>query len=297
MLWLPLPADPHSLAFSPDGRLLAVGGDPFVRLFDSFAGRLERVLTADDGYGPAYALAFSPDGLRLAARHTFAVHVWSVSAGRWLCELPVSLVPPAFLPCGKRLVTVGGMSDPAETRPEWCRLWFWAALSGELLRTRVHAASGPLLWPVAVAAAGPLEVVTADRLRRFDPDTGTELDGVRLPAGLTATAARHTAGGWVVRTERPPGRWLGRRRPGLGVIDADGFRTVGDGPGDEWAASADGTLVARADGDTVRTQPLGGGGTALDPGVGRVRAVGFSPDGLRQAAAGRRAAAVWDADG
>ncbi len=53
-----------SLAFAPDGSLLAVGGDGVVRLFHLASGREVGRLAAD--YGNVSSLAFSPDGKRLA---------------------------------------------------------------------------------------------------------------------------------------------------------------------------------------------------------------------------------------
>ncbi len=295
---------PHStdLAFSPDGRLLAVADfGTAVHLHDAYTGRVERLLRQL----LTESVTFAPDGVRLAAAARGSVHVWSVSAGRWLCELPAAWVGPTFLPCGKRLVTVGGMADPSEADPDWCRLWFWAALTGELLRPRLQLAYGPITRPVAVFAPadGPLTVVTADRVRRFDPTDFRELATTHLPKELAVTAALPTAGGIVVAAGRVSGRWLGRRRwRGFGVIDADGFRPAVDLTARPaatcWAPSPDGRLVVRAEGDTVHTFDLSGGHVGgLDPGVGPVTAVAFAADGLRLAAAGRAAAAVWDADG
>jgi hypothetical protein len=102
----------------------------------------------------------------------------------------------------------------------------------------------------------------------------------------------------VVQTRQDVGRWVRRWQRGLGVIDAAGFRPLAGPAAEVWAASPDGRLVAWATGDTVRTLDLiGGGQTALDPGVGPVAAVAVAPDGLRLAAAGPGAVAVWDVDG
>ncbi len=52
------------LAFAPDGTMLAVGGDGWVRLFHLASGREVGRLVADHGY--VSSLTFSPDGKRLA---------------------------------------------------------------------------------------------------------------------------------------------------------------------------------------------------------------------------------------
>lgn len=313
MLRFPLPAPPTAVGFSPDGRLVGVAAGSGVTLFDAFSGRPTQVLLPGRAHaGPAAWLHFAPDGLRLAARHAGVfphnplgvVNVWSTTAGRWLCELPAPPVPPAFLPDGRRLVAVGGMTDPGEPDPGWCRLWFWAALSGDRLPLRPQLLGGPLVRPVGVfAPAGePLCVVQADRVRRFAPDDLAELHATRLPDGLEVTAAAAVAGGVVVAAERTTGRWLARRWVGLGVVDADGFRPAVDLVGRPeravWAAAPDGRQVVRAEGDRVEVFHLGGGyAGGLDPGLGPVRELAVSADGLRVAAAGRAGVAVWDADG
>jgi eukaryotic-like serine/threonine-protein kinase len=101
-----------ALAFSPDGRWLAVGGEDGIKVLDGSSGR-ELVHLAGDK-SEVTALAFSPDGWRLASAgiQENKVHLWScvdwgaasgheeplitMTAPGLLCDL-------AFSPDGKRL--------------------------------------------------------------------------------------------------------------------------------------------------------------------------------------------------
>jgi WD40 repeat protein len=67
-----------SVAFSPDGKVLAVPGIDHVVLYDVASQKRERVL--DAGHGPFRSVAFSPDGKLLAGScHRGIVHVWDTT--------------------------------------------------------------------------------------------------------------------------------------------------------------------------------------------------------------------------
>ena len=68
----------QALAFSPDGRMLAVGGrDGDMRVWDRSSGTQGAVLTP--GEEPVGALAFSPDGRTLAVGAGGTVELWDVA--------------------------------------------------------------------------------------------------------------------------------------------------------------------------------------------------------------------------
>ena len=81
-----------SVAFSPDGKLLAIGStDKMVRLWDVASGKyLGEPFRGHPG--SVRSVAFSPDGRRLAsASGGRAVRVWKISK-----QLPVDDIPPAY---------------------------------------------------------------------------------------------------------------------------------------------------------------------------------------------------------
>jgi WD40 repeat protein len=77
-------AESCAVAFSPDGRTLAVGRDLGITLHDVETGRERAELTADDAYD-CVDLSFSADGRRLAAATgTGLAVVWETATGRVL---------------------------------------------------------------------------------------------------------------------------------------------------------------------------------------------------------------------
>jgi eukaryotic-like serine/threonine-protein kinase len=75
-----------ALAFSPDGRFLAVGGEQSVELFQAATGRPVRALHGHTR--GVYALAFSPDGERLvSAAGDQTMRLWDVESGQELLAL------------------------------------------------------------------------------------------------------------------------------------------------------------------------------------------------------------------
>lgn len=76
-------------AFSPDGQILAVGGeDGVIQLWNVGDGRLLRELAASAGASSVNTLAFSPDGRLLASGlKSGAIQLWSVADGSLLTPL------------------------------------------------------------------------------------------------------------------------------------------------------------------------------------------------------------------
>jgi tRNA A-37 threonylcarbamoyl transferase component Bud32 len=107
----------HSIAFSPDGRLLASGGeDHTVRLWDVATGR--EILPLRGHTNPVRCVVFSPDGKRLAAgggTEDGNVIVWDPASGEIVRTLSGDLRTVrglAFSPDCKHLATVGIAPPP-----------------------------------------------------------------------------------------------------------------------------------------------------------------------------------------
>jgi WD40 repeat protein len=135
----------HSIAFSPDGKAVASGGDDkVVRLWDVRTGKEVYRLQAHEG--PVSHIAFSPDGKFLASAEVYprshvepggksrdlergdrSVRVWDVATGKqvrrlWPHEAPILFV--MFSPDGKALAAADSEGE----------IRVWDAGTGKLLR-------------------------------------------------------------------------------------------------------------------------------------------------------------------
>jgi WD40 repeat protein len=275
-----------SVAFSPDGGLLAIGcGDHTVRLWDVRAGKEMAVLR--DHTGAITTVAFSPDGRWLASgSRDRTARIWDVASTRGRLTLTGhqnDVTCLAFSPDGETLVT--GSSDGS------ARLWKVDGGEG-LGLLRGHTGS---IYAVAFSPDGQTVAVRSDFALTFwnafgakgsatveaHKTDGTDAALAFSPdGGFLAESTHDEVRLWDVATRRA----IGSLRGHVGDITATGF-------------AQDGALATGGmDGAVKLWEPQSGQLLSTFKGhTDAIRSIAFAPDGKTLATAGGdRTVKIWN---
>jgi WD40 repeat protein len=278
-----------SVAFSPDGKVLATGDfGGTARLWNVATGR--QIASLPAGPGAVGSVAFSPDGKVLATGAYKTARLWNVATGRQIASLPAgsdAVDSVVFSPGGKTLAT--GDDDGT------VRLWNVATRR----QFASFRASSQYLGSVAFSPDGKV-LATGDfggTARLWNLATGRQIASLRVSSKGVNSVAFSPGGNILAIGNEDSTVWLfnpATRQVVGGYLtsgtSSDGINSVAISPDGKTLATGDRAGAARLWNLTIACQIAG-----LPVGSAYVDSVAFSPDGKTLATTDADGAAqLWD---
>jgi WD40 repeat protein/serine/threonine protein kinase len=156
---IPCTVQVTGIAFSPNGRLLAIGQTNGIGLYDPVSG--ESVAPFKPTPAPVPALAFSPDGRYLASAGASdpAIKVWDVAANKINFEISQDWSPNgavAISPDGRLIATPGPMEGATGPTVKICEVLDWDAKTNKRPYQELYTRSGHLgsVWRMTFSPDG-----------------------------------------------------------------------------------------------------------------------------------------------